>query len=205
MEDRYAAFFVVYIMIYILNIGYFYVLLHMNRCNYHEPGAIVENMTRLPVYYTIEGCTFRISWRPLHTPWYGFSPSDAYFDEPVHRTLRMPCPPEPQDPPEGMRFEGCYPNTLRVDVHHPPEFEHYDNIDDRNDMVTDIFFFRASAYIMMSPLFIVAAYALIKSIEMARNKVRSWIAAWEQRRYHELAEMPQMPQMPQIRSETGGV
>ena len=78
-------------------------------------------------------------------------------------------------------------------------------VDDRNDRVTDIFFFRASAYIMMSPLFIVAAYALIKSIEMARNKVRSWIAAWEQRRYHELAEMPQMPQMPQIRSETGGV
>jgi hypothetical protein len=196
MDERCAnAFFVcitAYVLVYVMNIVYFSTYFYpRNPCNYHEPAATVEEVTRLPIYDTKAGCTFRIAWRPLHTPWYGFSPSRAYFTEPVHRTLRMPCPLATQDPTEGMQLEGCYPNTYHADARHPPEFIHYDDVDDLYHLVRNIRFFRASAYIMVSPVLLTATYTVSVLVWMAQKNARDWISERAHRRYHQLSPMQQ--------------
>jgi hypothetical protein len=156
----------------------------LQKCHYHEPGAVVEDITRLSIYNTDAACAFHITWRPLHTPWYGLSPSRSYFAEPVHSTVRMHCSPE--DPPEGLLLEGCYPNTLHADARHPPEFVPYKAADDRESLVWNIRYYRAAAYIMGSPVFVMVVWNVMTLIRITLQSFSmSWIMETAHPHYHQ--------------------
>jgi hypothetical protein len=187
------------LLLYILSIDMF-IYTAIADCHYFEPGAIIEDIRRLPVYDTGSGCEFHIAWRPLHTPWYSFSTSRSYFADPVRRTIRMACPPDgaKEDPSEKSLLEGCYPNTLRVDARHPPEF--FLGTYSKVPPFGDIRFFRASAYILASPVIaivvIVAGTVIVHAVSnIALNTIvhMCWLkSVWDRRRFHKLTgEMSQ--------------